>query len=174
MPLTKTLRASQQDFATLRQTVSAGIEMNTSLLGLAERWFQNVEVIYPIAEMPIDDEQRSALGVIVLQEMDDAVSQALTSFEQGADPDDIMPTLSEKLDGLWRELTGIYAPVLNQRFEENTEGIDREEILEQIRNGLRYQAEMNDVDENEIREEMLSDESVRAGLRHLGIDPDTL
>jgi hypothetical protein len=174
MPLTKTLRASLQDFATLRQTVAAGIEMNTSLLGLAERWFQNVEVVYPIAEMPITQEQRATLGETVLQEMVSAVTSAIDAIEAETDPDEIMPELATTLDGLWRELTGVYATVLNVRFAENTEGIDPEEILDQIREGLRQQAEMNDMDEHEIRQEMLSNEHIRAGLRHLGINPDAL
>jgi hypothetical protein len=106
--------------------------------------------------------------------MASAVTSAIDAIESETDPDEIMPELATTLDGLWRELTGVYATVLNMRFAENTEGIDPEEILDQIREGLRQQAEMNDMDEHEIRQEMLSNEHIRAGLRHLGINPDAL
>ncbi len=174
MPLTKTLRASLQDFTTLGQTLDAGIEMNTSLLGLAERWFDNVEIVYPIAEMPIEDDQRNKLARTVLSEMCASVTNTISTIESGSDPDDVMPSLAVTLDGLWRELTGLYAPVLNKRFAETTAGVDPQEVLDQIREGFRVQAEMLDMDEEEIRDALLSHDRIRAELRQLGIDPDSL
>jgi len=174
MELLDMMRKSQSDFSTFKSIIQAKIDVNETLLDTVANWFENVEIKYPICEMPLTDEERTEIAGNVCGEMTAAVEVAIKEIESGRDEEEVMPKVSSKLDSLWRELAGVYAPILNARFQRVATEVDAEEVLANIRQMVTMMATMSGDDEESVRARMRKDEAIRAKLRKLGIDPDTI
>ncbi len=174
MTLLKTLRVTEQDVDTVRQALNAGIHMNTSLLGLVKRWFSDVEIVYPIAEMPMEADEKSMLATTILGEMTDLARKAIAALEEGADEEDVEQTFASSADAGWRELAGVYSELLNEQFRELAAEVDAEEFLQGFRSYLEAVAEATGLSIEEARSQALQSPSFRTQLRDLGIDPDSI
>lgn len=168
------MRKSQNDFSTFKHIVQANITINETVLDTVAHWFENVEIKYPIAEMPLSNEEQIELAGTVAGEMAAIVESAIGEIEGGTNEDDVLVRASAKLDALWRELAGVYAPVLNERFTRVASRADGKEVLASINRMVAMMAKVNGEDEEVIRERMRSDEAIRAKLRQMGVDPDKL
>ena len=168
------MRKSQNDFSTFKHIVQANITVNETVLDTVAHWFENVEIKYPIAEMPLSSEEQIELAGTVAGEMAAIVESAIGEIEGGTNEDDVLVRASAKLDALWRELAGVYAPVLNERFTRVASRADGKEVLASINRMVAMMAKVNGEDEEVIRERMRSDEAIRAKLRQMGVDPDKL
>jgi hypothetical protein len=174
MNLLHMMRKSQNDFATFKSIVQANVTVNETLLDTVGHWFENVEIKYPIAEMPLSGEEKVKLAGAVAGEMTAIVEAAISEIEAGGVEDDVLRRTSEKLDTLWRELAGVYAPVLNERFKRVADRADADEVLASINRMVSVMAKMSGEDEDIIRERMRTDEAIRAKLRQMGVDPDRI
>lgn len=174
MSLQDMLERTRRDFESFRHVVSAEIPVTDTFLAIVQRWFENVEIAYPIPEMPIDDSERCTLGSDIAKELVDAVDSGLAALRGGTDEDDCLERIAPRLDGLWRELTGVYAPILNAAFRERTEHLDdtiRERLIADM---ITMTAEANDVSTDEVREYIRSNKAARTRLRQMGVDPDVI
>lgn len=168
------MRKSRSDFDTFRSAVNADISITGTLLDIVASWYRNVEIVLPIPEMGLDEGERKQLAQEVATEMLQIVDNAISELERGADGEEILPAIAPKLDALWRELAGVYASVLNAAFREKMDGIDPEEVKHAIEAMIATMAQLSGDDEGSVRAHMRTDESTRAKLRQMGIDPDTL
>lgn len=174
MELLNTLRKSRGDFSTFNKIVEAGIEVNETIIGTIARWYQNVEIRYPIAEMQLEDAERQTLATAASSEMTEAMDMAISELEKGADAEEVLDKYSPKLDALWREIAGIFAGLLNEAYLENTNGIDADEARAYIQEMVQMMAKMSGDDEDAVRARMRKDAQIRTKLRQMGIDPDTI
>jgi hypothetical protein len=174
MQLLDMMRSSETDFRTLKRVIEAEIPVTEALLGSVSKWFGNVEISYPIAEMEMDENARRSLALTVMQEMSDAVTKAVSALENGTDAEQVLADVSPVLDALWRELAGLYALVLNTAFERDTEGVNPEEVQQAVEAMLEGLAEMTGEDRESVLAELRQDPNFRAKLRRLGVDPDSL
>lgn len=174
MELLDMMRKSQSDFVTFKNIVQANITVNETLLDTVAHWFENVEIKYPIAEMPLSGEEKIELAGAVADEMTSVVEAAIAEIEGGRGEDDVLARASAKLDSLWRELAGVYAPVLNERFKRVAGRADAEEVLASINHMVSVMAKVSGEDEDVIRARMRKDEAIRAKLRQMGVDPDRI
>jgi len=168
------MRKSQNDFSTFKHIVQANVAVNETLLNTVGNWFENVEIKYPIAEMPLSGEEQVEIAGTVAGEMVAIVEGAIGEIEGGTNEEDVLARASAKLDALWRELAGVYAPVLNERFTRVAAWADGEEVLAGINRMVAMMAEVNGEDEDIIRERMRSDEAIRTKLWQMGVDPDKI
>lgn len=174
MQLLEMMRSSETDFRTFQRVIDADIPVTEALLGSVAKWFGNVEINYPIAEMELDENARRSLALTVMQEMVEAVAKAVSSLESGADAEFVLAEVSPVLDALWRELSGLYAPVLNAAFKRDTAGVNPEEVQQAVEAMLEGLAEMTGEDRESVLAELRQDPNFRAKLRRLGVDPDSL
>jgi len=174
MELLRMMRKSQNDFATFKNIVQSRVTVNETLLDTVGHWFENVEIKYPIAEMPLSGEEKIELAGAMAGEMAAIVEAAISEIEAGGAEDDVLRQTSEKLDTLWRELAGVYAPVLNERFKRVADRADADEVLASINRMVYVMAKMSGETEDTIRERMRTDEAIRAKLRQMGVDPDRI
>lgn len=174
MTLLKTLRVTEQDVDTVRQALKAGIQMNTSLLGLVKRWFSDVEIVYPIAEMPMADDEKTELATTILGEMTELARNAIAALEAGADEEDVEKAFATSADAGWRELAGVFSELLNEQFRETAAEVDPEEFIQGFRAYLEAVAEATGLSIEEARSQALKSPSFRTQLRDLGIDPDSI
>jgi hypothetical protein len=168
------LKSSQSDFETLQSIIAADIPMTESLMGTIAKWFGNVEIGYPIAEMELTSAERRTFAITALTEMCDVTARAVVKLEADNDEEEVLEDISPKLDALWRELTGLFASVLNEAFQRSIENVDPEEVREALESAITTLAEVVGEDEEDVREMMKSDESFRAKVRRMGIDPDSI
>lgn len=174
MELLNMMRKSQNDFSTFKNIVQANIAVNETLLDTVAHWFENVEIIYPIAEMPLSGEETIELGGSVAGEMTSVVETAISEIQGGAGDDEVLERASAKLDSLWRELAGVYAPVLNERFKRVAAKADTSEVLAGINHMVDVLVQMSGEEEDVVRVRMRKNAAVRAKLRLMGIDPDSI
>lgn len=174
MELLDMLRKSRGDFSTFNRIVAADIAVNETVIDIIARWYQNVEIRYPIAEMNLADEERRNLADMASSEMTDTMDQAISELENGGDEEAVLEKYSPKLDALWREIAGMFAGVLNKAYLENTRGIDADEAKAYIQDMVQMMAKMSGDDEESVKARMRRDAQIRTKLRQMGIDPDTI
>ena len=143
-----------------------------AVLGAVARWFDDVEVHYPIAEMAFDSKERRELIHTVSTELLDLFTQAAAEAEASGElGDERFEVLANAVDPLWRELTGVFAKELNARFEMNR--VPAEHSDSYLRTMIdRLREEHGDSAANDFRTAINKDSTLRAHLRRIGIDPD--
>jgi hypothetical protein len=169
-----TLKNTFEDFNTFKEVIKAKIKMNGTLLDIVERWFQNVEIKYPIAEMPLSADERAELAEQIVDEMLQHTQNGINALEQGGDPEMVFDKLASELDALWRELTGVYAEILNKGYRAQVGEIEPEKLREHLLDFIEQISEQTGKNEAEVYEYIRHNEHIRAQLRRLGIDPDTI
>lgn len=174
MSLTDMLQKTKDDVGTFNQVAKAKIRVNEHLLAMVAKWFNDVEISLPIAEMPMDEDERTALTVKVTDEMLGALDEAITALAGEADEDIVIAKAAEDLDPLWRELAGLQARVLNEIYQRNTTPEAKAEVFEAIENMVEQLTQMTGEDEATIRERVRNDAGVRRLLKRMGIEPDSI
>lgn len=128
-------------------------DLTASVRGSLASWFHDVDVelVFPLAEMPMTDEERRSLTGLVVGEMLAAVTQVA---ERGLGDAEAFAELAPILDPLWREFTGLSAAILNEvwraglpeddedreqriRAIEAMTGLDRESLLREAASDRR-------------------------------------
>lgn len=174
MSLIDMLQKTKDDVGTFRQIVKADIRINEHLLAMVAKWFNDVEIRLPIAEMPMDEEERATLTSQVADEMLKALDEAITALGGEADEDIVIAKAAEDLDPLWRELAGLQARVLNEIYQRNATPESKAQVFEAIEHMVEQLTQMTGEDETTIRERMRNDAGVRRLLKRMGIEPDSI
>jgi hypothetical protein len=143
-----------------------------AVIDAVANWFDDVEIKYPIAEMPFDENERRKL-------VHDVAGELLGNFVQAVEDATAEEELDEErfarlaaaVDPLWRELSGAFAVELNRRFEKNR--IPAEHSNAYLRAMIsRFEEEQGSDAAQEFLAAIRSDTRLRAHLRRIGIDPD--
>lgn len=168
MPMPKEqLAAVRDDVAALVAVTQAGVTVTRQVIEGVSRWFDDVEIRYPIAEMQFSAEERKSLIVEIGTEM---LSRFTEAAKTGVD-ESTFPAFAQSVDRLWRELTGALAPELNSRFED--ERIPAEEAGRYLRETVQELREMlGDDVADEYLTRARNDSRTRTQLRRIGVDPD--
>lgn len=174
MNLTDMLQKTKDDVDTFNRVVKADIRINEHLLAMVAKWFNDVEISLPIAEMPMDEDERTALTVQITGEMIGALDTALAALADEADEDIVLAKAAEDLDPLWRELAGLQARVLNEIYQRNTTPASKAQVFEAIEAMIEQLTQMTGEDEAAIRERVRNDAGVRRLLKRMGIEPDSI
>ena len=174
MGLTDMLQKTREDIQTFAQIVKAGIRINEHLLAMVAKWFGDVEIALPIAEMPMTEEERSTLSIQVAEDMIAALDKAIAVVANGGDEAGELRKVAAILDPLWRELAGLQARVLNEIHQRHSDRPTREEVLEAIENMVQQLMQTTGEDEETTRNRMRKDAGVIRLLKQLGIDPEII
>jgi hypothetical protein len=174
MSLIDMLQKTKDDVGTFRQIAKADIRINEHLLAMVAKWFNDVEISLPIAEMPMDEEERTTLTLQVADDMLKALDEAIGALGAEADEDIVIAKAAEDLDPLWRELAGLQARVLNEIYQRNATPESKAQVFEAIENMVEQLTQMTGEDEATIRERMRNDAGVRRLLKRMGIEPDSI
>jgi len=137
------------------------------------RWFGDVEIRFPIADMGFSDAERRDIVRNVSNEL-------LTNFNTAIDQcvgdelgEELFAVLAAAVDPLWRELAGTFATQLNERFESNRVPSDRSsEFLTMIM--AKMEDDLGNDAVTEFRQALSNDSNLRAQLRRMGLDPDAV
>lgn len=133
-----------------------------------EKWFADVstDIIFPMTEMPLDDAERSSLMALAI---DDMLSAIRSVKEKNLDDQESFAILAPILDPLWRELSGILAPNLNEAWQtiRPKDHYDLEQRIAFIENMLG-------TSRDELYNRSLVDLKLRAFISKLGLTPDEL
>jgi imidazolonepropionase-like amidohydrolase len=174
MGLNDMLQKTREDVQTFAQIVKAGIRINEHLLAMVAKWFSDVEIALPIAEMPMTEEERNTLSIQVAEDMISALDKAITSLDNGGAEAEVLSQAAATLDPLWRELAGLQARVLNEIHQRHSDRPTRAEVLEAIENMVEQLMQATGEDEETTRNRMRKDAGVIRLLRQLGIEPDAI
>lgn len=133
-----------------------------------EKWFADVSVdtVFPMTEMPLDDTERSLLMVLAI---DDMLSAIRSVQAKNLDDQESFAILAPILDPLWRELSGILAPNLNEAWQ-NIRPKDQDDLEQRI----AFMENMLGTSRDELYNRSLIDLKLRAFISKLGLTPDEL
>lgn len=144
-----------------------------SVFNAVANWYDDVEIVYPIAVMDIDEVEKRNLTNSIATEMtkhfDDALAKALLGKYEQED----FEILAQQVDPLWRELTGVFAKELNEIFNSNQEG------PESPKESLQRMIEMiastyGEEGVEDFKNKAKTDKHFRAQLRRMGVNPDNI
>lgn len=166
--MTSNLELLRRDLVVADACQNALGDLTSSVRGSLASWFQDVdaELVFPLPEMPMTEEERRSFTAVVVREMLAAVTSVAV---KGFDDETAFVELAPVLDPLWKELTGLSAPLLNQVWRANLpeNDSDREErihVLESI-TGL---------DRESLVREAASDRRLRGLISRLGLRTEDL
>lgn len=135
------------------------------------RWFGDVEIKYPIADMGFSEAERRTIVHAVATELLEQFNAAVNHCVGDELDDERFAALAATVDPLWRELAGALATQLNERFEERRVPEDHStEFLEAIM--AKMHDDFGDDAVSEFRRALAEDNNLRAQLRRMGVDPD--
>lgn len=169
---------SRLDVEAALALLHADVDMTFPVLAGIGRWFPDVPLTLPLAVMDLGGDERRNLGIAVLEEMADVFDGALVRLSSGESVS--TEELSEVLNPLWRELTGVFAPVLNEQFSVSGDaeaGGSFRDLPEdeRVEAAFRVIGALTGLDEDAIRVQAKSSPRLRLLLTRLfGVDPDEL
>jgi hypothetical protein len=169
MPIEKLIEV-REDTHVLAVIAASDAALTNAVLSGVARWFLDVEIRYPIAEMPMEDAERKSLLRTVTKELFDLFDRACSSGEIN---EETFASLASAVDPLWREITGLLAKEFNENFE--NERIPAERVAEYLRDLIdRIREEMGDGGVDDFIRQVRNDPMTRAQMRRIGVDPDQL
>lgn len=137
------------------------------------RWFDDVEIVYPIAVMEIGEDEKRTLTNSIAVELTTHFNNAYNKAKEGNFTEADFHELALKVDPLWRELTGVYAKELNDIFHNTqTGGEDPQEIISNMLDVIR--SNFGEEGVNDFKNRAKTDRHFRAQLRRMGVNPDAL
>jgi hypothetical protein len=135
--------------------------------GLAN-WFQDVDIdmVFPLPEMPMTEEERRSLAEIILRDMLAAIDSVVA---RGLADDVAFSELAPILDPLYRELFSLHTHVLNEEWRENlpSDEEDRRERLELL-------LAITGMDLDDIRAQIANDRGLLGFVTRLGLTAEDL
>ena len=81
------------------------------------RWFADVEIPVPLPRMGLKDDQRRALALTIITEMDEAFTKLEIACEGKTTEEQAEYTASADatvVNNLWKEIAGCYAEIINE------------------------------------------------------------
>jgi Asp-tRNA(Asn)/Glu-tRNA(Gln) amidotransferase C subunit len=135
-------------------------------------FFDSVEIVTPLAVMPMTDAERLEINAIILADLAQAVGAASdatvgqTNAEQYEYLNDSPE--SEVIRNLWRELASANARIINDQCSE----VDEDDYEEEIEHILEMIGHVWNFDEQELHDAISNDGQIRMFIRRHGLDPD--
>ena len=159
---------ARADIRVLKALIATDTPVTWPVLNAVWRWFLDVEIVLPIPVMDLSDGEKKALATDVINDLDESFGRLEAQVD--ADPETPMEGNVEvqHVNALWRELAGIYAPMVNDSVQEVPEEI-RPLIMAQA---VTMLAQSSGLDMEDAIEHVRTDPVVRMMLRRSGIDPD--
>lgn len=161
------------DAAVFKLCLEHGTAVTPAVLNGLWHWFSDVELSLPLPVMEMTNTERRSLALDVLTDMDHELA-VLEGRCQGKSLEDQAELVNEnaaaKVNGLWRELAGCYASMVNDQVHKVPEEA-LPELYEHVMDDLR---KMTGLDEDGVRDLLHSDPKLRMMLRMSGIDPDQI
>jgi len=163
----------RQDIAVMRAVMTQGAPVTDMVIRGVWRWFQDVELRVPLASMTFGEEERAALSLTIVEEMDEVFARIEEACE-GLPPEEQAEFTegpdAEAVNSLWRELAGCYADLINREVSE---------IPEEHRDAAHAQAfeslcEQTGWSEDILRQNLRENSHFRMMLRMAGLDPDRI
>ena len=137
------------------------------------RWFGDVEIRFPIADMGFSDAERREIVRNVSNDLLAQFNSIVGECVNDVLDEERFAALAASVDPLWRELAGAFAAQLNERFEENRVPTDHSsDFLTNIMS--KMEDDLGDDAVNEFRRALSNDSNLRAQLRRMGLDPDAV
>lgn len=159
---------ARADVLVLRSLLDTNTPVPFSVLNAIWRWFIDVEIVLPIAEMEFTDESRNAFARDIVTDMADTFARLEAVVD--ADPEAIADDHPEvdEVNGLWRELAALYAPMINASVTVIPE--DMQAVV--YPNTAKMIASSAGISIEDAIERLKTDPIARMSLRRSGIDPD--
>ena len=153
---------------------SEDVAVTPAVIEAVAKWFHDVEIIFPIPQMELDENEKRSLTSEIADELVSEFRSAIAKVNaRGELADEDFEQLARNTDPLFRELSGVYADQLNAQFEENR--VDAEDAQEAINDMLSMIERMHGQDGlAEFRTRSKTDSTLRAQLRRMGLDPDKI
>lgn len=168
MPMEDILKV-RNDTQVLAVVAASDAPVTNAVLGGVARWFLDVEIRYPIAEMTLTPEERSRLLATVTAELFTAFDKAT----KGPLSAENFAILASTVDPLWREISGLLASQFNKNFEDDR--IPVEQVTEYVRELVdRIREELGDGGVQDFISQVRTDPMTRAHMRRIGVDPDQI
>lgn len=158
------------DLKAVRAIVDAGVELPVWAMGAIWRWFADQEFSLPIAKMELEADERRALSLAIIDEMQEVFAE----LEEGRDPRITPENVNEsepgrRVNALWRELAAVHADVVNsmvQVIEPEEQLMAQAAVVAALKDSGMGLEEMTQLLNN--------DSGFRMMLRRSGIDPDRI
>lgn len=162
------LELLRRDLVAAKACFDALGDLTASVRGSLAGWFHDVdaELVFPLAEMPLDADERSALTGTVIVEMLDAVVEVAGL---GLSEVEAFERLAPVLDPLWKEFVGLSAGILNEVWRASLPS-DDEERSQRV-HALEM---MTGLSREDIAATMVSDRRLRGLVSRFGITADDL
>lgn len=162
------LELLRRDLIAAKACFEALGDLTASVRGSLAGWFHDVDVelVFPLAEMPLADDERAALTGTVIVEMLDSVTKI---SGLGLSEVEAFERLAPVLDPLWREFVGLSAGILNEVWRSSLPSDDEER--QQRIHALEM---MTGLSREDIASTMVSDRRLRGLVSRFGITADDL
>lgn len=163
---------AREDVRVFQAVVAAGAPVTDAVMHGLWQWFLDVELMLPLPVMDLNERERTRYASEILAEIDRilALMEASPLPPQNPTEAAIYADRAGDVDKLWRELAGVYAPIVNRSVMVLTDE-QREYAHERVIPAI---CDSSGIDEDEARERVRHDPSLRLMLRRSGIDPDRI
>jgi hypothetical protein len=136
--------------------------------------FYGVELVVPLPVMKLSEQERFSISSTILGEMNDLLVELGDQtvgwpHEEQAEALENSPT-AEKLEGLWRQIAGAHADMINERCDT----IPEDEYVDERDSLVEYLMESEEMGLDEFRERLSKDKEMRMFVRRCGLDPDRI
>lgn len=163
----------RSDLAVLRTVVESDTPVTETILNGLWRWFIDVELMLPLPVMDLTDAERKRYATEILTEMDALFAHLEERFPSMTEEEqESLHTTDEALatNALWRELAGVFAALINR----GVAVLSEEEAAEAHEHAVEMLCATSGMEEDEIRDRIRHDPTMRLMLRRSGIDPDRI
>lgn len=158
----------RRDLVAVKACFDALGDLTASVRGSLAGWFRDVdaELVFPLPEMPLEDDERTALTGTVICEMLDAVTEV---SGLGLSDAQAFERLAPVLDPLWKEFVGLSAGILNEVWRASLPSDDEERMQR-----VEALEAMTGLAREDIARELVSDRRLRGLVSRFGITADDL
>jgi hypothetical protein len=163
----------KKDLTVLETLVKNNVEPTDSVINAIWRWFIDVELILPLPIMEFSEEERTKYALEIIEDLQKHFSILETKFSVMNDEEQKELSRSEDaqiVNSLWRELAGMYATVINGEVAV----LDEDEQEAAHAHAVEMLSHSSGMDEEEIRDRIKYDPTMRLMLRKSGLDPDRI
>lgn len=168
------LELTTKDLRVAKAVLSSNeTEMTLGVMHSIWRWFQDVDLALPLPVMPLEDKERRAIAKEVVDEMLVLIPQIAAIKSSSFSYDEWRERSKNEitqLDALWKEFAGCYSDLLNSEIPE-IPAQAKEEAQQSFVAGF---SEAFHLSEDEVRNLIKTDPSMRLMLRRAGLNPDEI
>lgn len=166
---------TNHDLKALQAVLTAGINPTDMVLNGVWRHFLDVELPLPLPVMEMTDDERRRYANDIITEMLTVLDALDTAFPRPRHTYEQIQAISASslaanLNNLWRELAGVFGPLVNEAVQILPPEI-KTFIESTVLEGLMSAFDMT---EEEARDRVKNDPMLRLSLRRAGVDPDAV